>query len=203
MSRVVLIVDSDSGKMIDVAGNPREGGRYMAFAKRMLSPGKNPSLDYGAGGGDTLTVWQNGGYGKEIRLLADKVVVPKDLYVKNRPIEEIVRIGLESFLDSITGTDDEISVSKETDQETGSTVARISLAPSIASKIETASSAVDGIQSEYVSKRDLANAISGISVSSSAPPEDVRFALSMLLERLSELVAGSESSSSSPEQEDT
>ena len=70
MARCVLIVDSDTGKLVDVAGNVREGGRYKKLVARMLSADKNPVLDYGANGGDRLEI-SNGGYpGEEVNIKA-------------------------------------------------------------------------------------------------------------------------------------
>ena len=198
MSRVVLIVDSDTGEMIDVAGNSREGGRYMAFSKRMLSAEKNPSLDYGARGGDTLTVCSNGGYGKEIRLLSDKVVIPRDLYVKNRKIEEIVDSTAENVLDMIVGTDGEVSVIRNQDIETGKTAVVISIDPSMASRISRISDAVDDMPSGYIGRNELLNAISGISVSEDSTPEDVRTALGLLIRKLNEIAGSDDLPSSEP-----
>ena len=33
MAKVISIVDSDTGALVDVAGNSREGGRYRKFVK--------------------------------------------------------------------------------------------------------------------------------------------------------------------------
>lgn len=90
MARVVVIVNSDTGALVDVAGNVREGGRYERFAKRMLSTDENPVLDYGGNGGDTLVISANGGNGKEIRLHADKVVVMGDLEVSGKTLDDFV-----------------------------------------------------------------------------------------------------------------
>lgn len=86
MARCVLIVDSETGKLIDAAGNVREGGRYRKFVSRMLSSDKNPVLDYGANGGDKLEI-SNGGYpGAEVNIKARVLTISGDLRVNGNTI---------------------------------------------------------------------------------------------------------------------
>ena len=81
MARCVLIVDSETGKLVDVAGNVREGGRYRKFIGRMLSSDRNPMLDYGANGGSKLEISDGGYAGDEIDLKARLVNISGDLRV--------------------------------------------------------------------------------------------------------------------------
>ena len=164
--RIVIIVDSATGAMIDVAGNSRETGRYSKFSKRMLSLHKNPQLDYGVNGGDSLTISKNGNSGKEINLIADTVKVSGDLLIGGRTIAEIVAGGGDaSILDSIVGADEEISVDTIFDELNGKQLRRISLSPVIKSGMEQFFSLVDNFEetisgvvasiNEIVEKTDL------------------------------------------------
>jgi len=102
MARVVVIVNSDTGALVDIAGNAREGGRYEKFAKRMLSTDKDPVLDYGGNGGDVLIISANGENGKEIRLLADKVVVSNVLEINGKTMDDFVsKAELSSAISSV------------------------------------------------------------------------------------------------------
>lgn len=111
MARVVVIVNSDTGTLVDVAGNSREGGRYGKFSQRMLTPdGKN--LDYGADGNDTLVISRGGRQGKEIRLLADKVVIPKDLEVNGKSLGDC--ITKRELAEAIRGIDPNLTDAEDT-----------------------------------------------------------------------------------------
>jgi len=81
MARCVLIVDSATGKVIDVAGNVREGGRYRKFVGRMMSADANPVLDYGVNGGNKLEISRGGYAGEEVKIKAATVKVSGDMEV--------------------------------------------------------------------------------------------------------------------------
>lgn len=189
MARVVLIVDSETGRLIDVAGNAREGGRYKKLAKRMLSP-DGSQLDYGAAGGDSLTISKGGGRGRAINLLADEVNVPGSLVVGGKTIAEIAAGGATTVLDDITGTEGQVDVSTTyvTDQSTGETrkVVVISLDALILAKLQAVEDALEDL-SGFVSKSDMAAVVENLSVGDSDSPEVVRGTLQTLLERLHEL----------------
>ena len=200
MARVVLIVDSATGALIDVAGNVREGGRYKKFAKRILSLDKNPTLDYGANGGDTLNISKGGVRGKEINLLADTVNVPGELKIGGKTVAQIASEGAGSVLDNIRGTKGEISVTDVyvTDSSSGETkkYTQISLDQSVLGKLEMIDAALGGI-SRFVMKSDIAAAIEDLTIKSTDTLEDVKGVMRVLLTRLHALVEGSSSSSGS------
>ena len=187
MSRVVLVADSDTGQLIDVAGNAREGGRYKKFVKRMLSSDKNPVLDYGGNGGDSLTVSASGVAGKKITLMADSVVVSGSLTVGDKSVSDIASSQTTKALDYVTAGDG-VSISKTFVQD-GDNLRdgiSISLDDSVNGKLEIIQNALDeGI----VYKSDIREAISDLSVSDSDDIEDVKGTLKKLLGRLNELVA--------------
>ena len=189
MARVVMIVDSDTGELIDVAGNVREGGRYKKLAKRMLSP-DGSGLDYGFAGGNTLTISKGGGRGSAINLLADTVNVPGELKVGGKTIAEIAAGGATTVLDDITGTEGQVDVSTTyvTDQSTGETrkVVVISLDALILAKLQMVEEALEDL-SGFVSKSDIAAVVENLSVGDSDSPEVVRGTLRTLVERLHEL----------------
>ena len=192
MSRCILIIDSERGDLVDVAGNVREGGRYLRFAKRLLSTAENPVLDYGANGGDTLTVSMDGGIGAAINLNARVVNVPGDIKLNGESIRELISSEAEGAVDNISGADGEISVNK--DSETGNTV--ISLSPAVTEKLDLIDVAVGNLASnQFVSRQEIANAIKGLSVEDDDSLEQVRGTLRVLLDRLGEIAESSGSSS--------
>ena len=131
MARVALIIDSETGRLIDVAGNPRETGRYARFARRMLSSDTNPSLDYGVNGGKVLTVSRNGsgGAGTAINLVAETVRLSGTLRDRDgRTIEQIADSRVSGVLNRILGKSGEVKVTHGTDQTTGSPTVTVSLA---------------------------------------------------------------------------
>lgn len=150
--RIILIIDSATGAMVDVAGNSRETGRYSKFSRRMLSLHTNPHLDYGVNGGDTLIISKNGLPGKLINLIADKVNVSGELLVGGKTIEEIIAGGgTISILDSVVGTDKQIDVDTVVDETSGKLVRQISLDPVIITKMEQVFSLVDRFEEEFES----------------------------------------------------
>ena len=190
MSRIVVIADSATGELIDVAGNVREGARYKRLAKRMLSP-DGSQLDYGAAGGNTLTVSRGGFRGSAINLLADTVNIPGELKVGGKTIAEIAAGGATTVLDGITGAPGEVDVRTEyvTDPDTGESrkVVVISLDQSVLGKMTMITDALETIPG-LVSKEDIATAIEDLRVGNEDTLEDVKGTLRTLLQRLNDMV---------------
>ena len=199
MARVVLIVDSATGALIDVAGNVREGGRYRKFVKRLLSTDKNPVLDYGGNGGDTLTISKGGGKGTAINLKANLVNVDGELKVGGKTIAEIAASGASDVLNILRGTQGEVDVEEVyvTDSSSGEEkkYIQISLDQSVLGKLEMIDSALGGITS-LVKKSDVAALARDLTVQDSDTIEEVKGTLRVLLERMSAR-AGSGSTDSS------
>lgn len=199
MARVVLVVDSATGALIDVAGNVREGGRYKKFVKRILSTDKNPVLDYGGNGGDTLTVSKGGGRGKAINLKADTVNVDGELKIGGKTIAEIAASGSD-VLNSLSGTKGEVSVDEVyvTDSSSGEErrYIQISLDQSVIGKLEMIDAALGGITS-LVKKSDVASLAADLSVQDGDTLEDVKGTLRVLLDRIRNLSGSSSSPSAS------
>lgn len=198
MARVVLIVDSATGALIDVAGNVREGGRYRKFVKRLLSTDKNPVLDYGGNGGDTLTISKGGGKGAAINLKANLVNVDGELKVGGKTIAEIAS-GASEVLNIIRGTKGEVDVAEVYVTESSSgeekKYIQISLDQSVLGKLEMIDAALGGITS-LVKKSDVAALARDLTVQDSDTIEEVKGTLRVLLKRISAL-AGSGSTGSS------
>lgn len=145
MSRVVLIADEDTGRLVDIFGSSRESGRYARFAKRMLSPGRNPVLDYGAGGGDKLEISASGANGAEVDILADVVNIPGELKVAGRTVEEMASDGVEYVLDRIEGTPGQIDVSITTDDSSGDAFVHLSLDQAVMSRLSLQQSKITAV----------------------------------------------------------
>ena len=88
MHRIVLVIDSETGKLVNMAGVPSEQGRYRKFVKRILSTDLNPHLDYGGNGGRSLSIDCNGDNGDRITLAADDVRVTGDLHIGDKSVME-------------------------------------------------------------------------------------------------------------------
>lgn len=192
MARVILVVDSTTGALIDVAGNVREGGRYKKFVKRILSTEENPVLDYGGNGGDTLTVSKGGGRGKAINLKADTVYIDGELKVGDKTIEEIAASGSTDMLSVLRGVKGEVSVDEvyEIDSSSGKErrYIKISLDQSVIGKLEMIDEALGGITS-LVKKSDVAALASDLSVQDGDSLEEVKGTLRVLLDRIRQLSA--------------
>lgn len=145
MSRVVLIADEDTGRLVDIFGSSRESGRYARFAKRMLSPGQNPVLDYGANGGDRLEISASGANGAEVDILADVVNIPGELKVAGRTVEEMASDGVEYVLDRIEGTPGQIDVSITTDSSSGEAFVHLSLDQAVMSRLSLQQSKITAV----------------------------------------------------------
>lgn len=199
MARVVLIVDSATGALIDVAGNVREGGRYRKFVKRLLSTDRNPVLDYGGNGGDTLTISKGGGKGEAINLKANLVNVDGELKVGGKTIAEIAASGASDVLNILRGTQGEVDVSEvyvtDSSSGEGKKYIQISLDQSVLGKLEMIESALGGVTS-LVKKSDVAALARDLTVQDSDTVEEVKGTLRVLLERISALAGSSGSSGS-------
>lgn len=190
MARVVLIVDSETGALIDVAGNSREGGRYLKFVRRILSIDRNPILDYGCNGGDTLTVSKGAGKGAEIKLLANKVSVSDSLEINGKTVEEIAAKQIDPALSRIGGTQGQISVTRTIGQD-GKTRVVISLPENVVGQLEMLAEVVEAVQSGgYVSKTDLAQVVEDVVVDETSSTEEVRGALMTIVDRIRRLTEG-------------
>jgi len=200
MTRVVMIVDADTGRLIDVAGNNREGGRYSRFVKRLLSAdGKN--LDYGIGENDSLTVSKGGYRGKEINLKAATVNVDGELKINGRTIAEMASEASGPSLDYLRGTEGEISVkdvyAEDPDTGEGVELVQISLDSSVTGRMRMIDDALEDFRSAgYVKKSDLAAVIENISFGNDTL-ESLSGKMQLLVKRIAEL-AGVDLSSSSP-----
>lgn len=192
MAKVVLIVDSETGALVDVAGNVREdGGRYSKFARRFLSLAKNPELDYGVNGGDTLNISKGGVNGAQINLNANVVRVSGTLKVGEQTIQDLIDSRqIASIASAVRGTPGEISVTETVDAETGNPIVVISLDPTVSTKIQELLEALGDIPeatSKYITKTDLANALDGISVNEEDTFEEVKAQFMALVNNLKEL----------------
>lgn len=188
MSRIVLIIDSDTGKFIDVTGRTKESGRYLKFAKRLLSADKNPTLDYGGNGGDSLTISKGGKKGKAINILADNVNVAGNLTVAGKQISELVKENPTEALDYIVGTPDEILVTSTDLNRNGEITKgiKISFAQNISDKLSAVDASLDSI-SNIATRDDIASLTSGLSIEDNDTLDDVKKTLNTLLARISEL----------------
>lgn len=199
MALVALLIDSSTGALVDVVGNNRENARYAKFAKRMLSLDKNPTLNYGANGGNVLTISQNGGSssGSAIRLIAETISVLGTLKDKNgKTIDQVVSAQVATALDALKGKSGEIKVSSTTDASTGKTTVTVSLDPSIMTKINAAIDSATGQASkfsEYISKSELLDALDGITFEDEDDLDVVKAKLGLLVTRLTELSDGASS----------
>lgn len=188
MARCILVVDSETGALIDVAGNVREGARYKKFVGRMLSLAKNPVLDYGTNGGNELEISRAGRNGSVIRLKADKVIISGDLQVNGSSGGTGGEISTGDLAEKIVGTDGEIVISEVTDSEDEeNTVLKVSLSDSVKSTLRAAEEMTEDAD-QFVTKDDLASAIQDLSVSGDDTLDDVKETLGILLTRLQDLV---------------
>ena len=187
MARVVIIVDSSTGALIDVAGHRREDGRYAKFAGRMLSIDKNPILDYGNNGGDTLEISQNGSAGKAVIVKSDVFEVTGDIKSNGKTIAEMVADRISDVTSVLRGRPGEIVISEEIDEETEQTYMEISLDEGVSSTIENLIEqlgAIEEMSKKYVSKQSLSEALEGIEIHDGDTLEDVKAQFSALLSRL-------------------
>lgn len=192
MARVILVVDSATGALIDVAGNVRESARYKKFIKRMLSLDDNPVLDYGANGGDSMSISKGGYQGEKIKLDAKTVEVTGNITVGGRTVADIAGDQIETALDRIKGTPGEIDVRDDVDASTGKRIVKISIDAEVLGQLETLESKIDSLDTvEYVSKSDIANAASDIVLTEEDTLEEVKEKLNLLLGRLSYLAGAS------------
>lgn len=199
MARVVAIVDSTTGALVDAAGNVREGARYKKFAGRMLSLGSPTTvLDYGANGASRLEISSGGYAGEEINLKAATVNVSAPspgaavLKVNGRTIEQIVADGGSQTpsVDRVVGTDGEIDA--ETVTQDGAEVRKISLAQDVKDRLDAVGSAIEDLASDaFVRKAELAGALEDVSFGEADTLEDVKAMLGVLVSRLRSIAVSS------------
>ena len=202
MARVVIIVDSATGALIDVAGHAREDSRYMRFVGRMLSLAKNPVLNYGNNGGDTLEISKNGSAGKAVIVKADVLEVTGDIKSNGKTIAEMVADRMSDVTSVLRGKPGEIVISEETDEETEQTYLQISLDEEVSSTIENLVEQLEAIKEmpkKYVSKQSLSEALEGIEIHDEDTLEDVKAQFSALLSRLKAISSEAEEEEGSPE----
>lgn len=196
MSRVVMIVDSATGSLVGADGRTREGARYKKLAKRMLSLGNPAVLDYGGNGASKMEI-SNGGYaGDEIVLKAKSVKIAAGggqdatLTVNGSTIEEMIAAGgsVSTLLGKIKGTEGQIDADIEDNSSNpGEDVLRIGLSQDVIDKLDQ----IDPVDTgAFVSKAELAQAISGISFTDGMTLEDVKGMLQVLVGRLAEIAGG-------------
>lgn len=211
MSRVVVVIDSNTGAVIDVAGNKRETGRYAKFVKRMLSLDKNPTLNFGGNGGDTLTISKNGNEGETVNILAKVLNVSGVVKAKGQTLEEIAAGQIRSVLDMVYGTDGEVDVTEQTDKD-GKPFLQISLNASVVNRLaalERDMEAQEASAANYatkvdlaaavesmVTKADLAAAVEGITIEEEDGIDEIKEKFATLLGNLAALAGDSSSSSS-------
>lgn len=203
MSKVIAIVDSETGALVDVAGNPREGARYRRFVKRMMSIGVNPVvLDYGANGGTKLEVSKGGNDGEEIVLKAKTVkITGKNLIVDGKTLDEIISAGgTGSIFDDIREGNG-ISVSQEPDPEDPEkTILVISLSEEVGTSLDRIGQALSEMDvDDFVKKEDLAEVIDGVSFDQDDTLDMVKSKLNFMVNKISEFIG----TDSSPSEEET
>lgn len=204
MSRVVVVIDSNTGAVIDVAGNKRETGRYAKFIKRMLSLDKNPTLNYGFNGGDTLTISKNGNEGAAVNIKAKVLNVSGQIKSNGQTLEQIASDQIQSVLDKVYGTDGEIDVTTLIDAESGEPYIQISLNASVVNQLAAFERDLDEQAAgagKFVTKESLAEAISGITIEEEDGIDELKEKFSTLLENLATLASKDSSGSSSGEGE--
>ena len=199
MSKVVVVIDSNTGAVIDVAGNKRETGRYAKFVKRMLSLDKDPTLNFGFNGGDTLTISKNGGNGKAVNIKADVLNVSGEIKSNGQTLDKIAAGQIQSVLGMIYGTDGEIDVTTLVDVDTGNQYIQISLNPSVVNQLaaleKDMQEQADGT-SKFVTKEDLASVVDGITIEEDDGVDELKEKLSTLLSNIAALASGGSSSES-------
>jgi hypothetical protein len=87
MAKVVAIVDSGTGKLVDSKGADKEQGRYARFAGRMMSTGDHPALDFGKAGGADLTICCNGRNGSKVKVMAGTLEVTGKIVPGEGPLD--------------------------------------------------------------------------------------------------------------------
>lgn len=199
MSKVVVVIDSNTGAVIDVAGNKRETGRYAKFVKRMLSLDKDPTLNFGFNGGDTLTISKNGGNGKAVNIKADELNVSGEIKSNGQTLDKIAAGQIQSVLGMIYGTDGEIDVATLVDADTGNQYIQISLNASIVNQLaaleKDMQEQADGT-GKFVTKEDLASVVDGITIEEEDGVDELKEKLSTLLSNIAALASGGSSSES-------
>lgn len=204
MARVVIILDPNTGALIDVAGHSREDSRYLKFVKRMLSLDKNPILDYGNNGGDTLEISKGGSAGKAVNIKADVLNVSGEVKSGDKTIADIVKERISDVASILRGKDGEIEITEKQDEDSGQTYYEISLDSAVSTLIEQLDEeleAMQGIPKKYISKQSLSEALEGIEIHEEDTLEDVKAQFSALVRNLNAIASEADTESEEAEGE--
>lgn len=192
MARIVLLVDPNTGALVDIAGRNREGGKFLKFIRRMLSLDKNPILDYGVNGGDTLEISKNGVAGKAVNIKADVLNVSGEVKSGNKTIADIVNERISDVASILRGKDGEIEITEKQDEDSGQTYYEISLDSAVSTLIEQLNEALEAMQEvpkKYISKQSLSEALEGIEIHEEDTLEDVKAQFSALVRNLNAIAS--------------
>lgn len=204
MARVVIILDPNTGALIDVAGHSREDSRYLKFIKRMLSLDKNPILDYGNNGGDTLEISKGGSAGKAVNIKADVLNVSGVVKSGNKTIADIVNERISDVASILRGKDGEIEITEKQDEDSEQTYYEISLGSAVSTLIEQLNEALEAMQEvprKYISKQSLSEALEGIEIHEEDTLEDVKAQFSALVRNLNAIASEADTESEEAEGE--
>lgn len=204
MARVVIILDPNTGALIDVAGHSREDSRYLKFVKRMLSLDKNPILDYGNNGGDTLEISKGGSAGKAVNIKADVLNVSGEVKSGDKTIAEIVNERISDVASILKGKDGEIEITEKQDEDSERTYYEISLDSAVSTLIEHLDEeleAMQGVPKKYISKQSLSEALEGIEIHEEDTLEDVKAQFSALVRNLNAIASEANTESEEAEGE--
>lgn len=204
MARVVIILDSNTGALIDVSGRSREDSRYLKFVKRMLSLDKDPILDYGNNGGDTLEISKGGSAGKAVNIKADVLNVSGVVKSGDKTIADIVNERISDVASILKGKDGEIEITEKQDEDSGRTYYEISLGSAVSTLIEQLDEALEAMQDipkEYISKQSLSEALEGIEIHEDDTLEDIKAQFSALVRNLNAIASEADTESEEAEGE--
>lgn len=204
MARVVIILNPNTGALIDVAGHSREDSRYLKFVKRMLSLDKNPILDYGNNGGDTLEISKGGSAGKAVNIKADVLNVSGEVKSGGKTIADIVNERISDVASILKGKDGEIEITEKQDEDSGQTYYEISLDSAVSTLIEQLDEeleAMQGVPKKYISKQSLSGALEGIEIHDEDTLEDVKAQFSALVRNLNAIASEADTESEEAEGE--
>ena len=204
MARVVIILDPNTGALIDVAGHSREDSRYLKFVKRMLSLDKNPILDYGNNGGDTLEISKGGSAGKAVNIKADVLNVSGVVKSGDKTIADIVNERISDVASILRGKNGEIEITEKQDEDSGQTYYEISLDSAVSTLIEQLDEELEAMQEvpkKYISKQSLSEALEGIEIHEDDTLEDVKAQFSALVRNLNAIASEADTESEEAEGE--
>lgn len=156
MSRTVAII-SDTGRLVNVLGADKENdARYLKFVKRILgSAGSKATLNYGWNGDAELVVTGADGTGERITLDAQEVVVPGNIVVAGRTLDQITSEEVDLEMSGLRGTEGEITVETYENPDFGSSgssdedqpryIRVVGLSPSIMSRLRNVEERLDAL----------------------------------------------------------